>query len=343
MDHTSWQEAFLGLSKEKMNMHTKPIGLITKDWGMYFEVMTEFGAFRAHRGDSFHLEEEAVIGDFVLGSLNQEYYQIESILQRKSQFSRKKTGKEIKAQIIAANMDYIFLVQSLNQDFNLRRLERYLISAWESGATPVVLLTKKDLCEDAEQKKALVSEVAFGIDIHAISAETKENLSALDAYLKPGKMSIFLGSSGVGKSTLINTLMGEEVCKTKEIRTDDAKGKHTTTHKEIFLLPQGGLIMDTPGMRSFELWEGQDALGEVFADIEALSHNCKFRDCKHEEEPGCKVKEALKEGRLSQKRWESFQKLQRELDFLERKKSTAQMLADKKKMKMRCKNQKRNR
>ena len=200
---------------------------------------------------------------------------------------------------------------------NLRRLERYLTLAWESGATPVLVLTKADLADDVPAVVAEVESVAFGAPVHAISSVTGEGLDELRAHLRPGVTAALLGSSGVGKSTLVNTLVGEELLETREIR-EDGKGRHTTTRRELIQLPGGALVIDTPGMREVQLWIADEGLEEAFSDVTELFEHCRFSDCAHESEPGCAVKEAIANGTLAPERWESYLKLQRELTHLER-------------------------
>jgi len=202
---------------------------------------------------------------------------------------------------------------------SVRRIERYLAAAWESGADPVILLTKADACDDVPNLKAEVEAVAFGVPVHTVSAVTGEGLDALRELLRPGKTSVLLGSSGVGKSTLVNALAGEALMQTREIRENDARGRHTTTHRELVLLPNGSLILDTPGMRELGLWDADAGVAFAFSDVEAIAARCRFPDCQHRTEPGCAVLHALSDGTLDPSRWESFGKLQRELAFQERK------------------------
>jgi ribosome biogenesis GTPase len=246
---------------------------------------------------------------------------IHAVLARRSKFSRlaahDPSSETTEEQVVAANVDVVFLVTSLNDDLNLRRLERYLTLAWESGARPVVLLTKSDLVEDPAPMLAEVAEIAMGVAVHAVSVPTGDGLDDVLDELAPGTTAALLGSSGVGKSTLVNALVGEELLETREIRSD-GKGRHTTTRRELVPLPGGGLVIDTPGMRELQLWVADHGLEEAFDDVTSLFAECRFRDCAHESEPGCAVKAALENGRLSPERWESYGKLQRELEMLER-------------------------
>lgn len=244
---------------------------------------------------------------------------IHAVLPRRSKFSRKAAGLHTEEQIVAANVDTVFLVSSLNQDFNLRRIERYLTLAWESGAVPVVVLNKADLCAQVEERLAEVAAVALGVDLRVVSAVTGLGLAELTEYLRDHKTVAFLGSSGVGKSSLINKLLGEERLKTREIREADDHGRHATSQRELILVPGGGLVIDTPGMRELQLWEAGAGLEEVFEEIEACAAGCRFNDCQHENEPDCAVQAALARGEIDPGRFANFKKMQKELKFLQRK------------------------
>src|SRR5205085_4246258 len=210
----------------------------------------------------------------------------------------------------------VFLVTALGHDFNVRRLERYLVTAWESGAAPVVVLNKCDLDDDLEARVLEAEAVAFGVPVLPASAVTGEGLDALRAHLGRGRTAALLGSSGVGKSTLVNRLAGRELLATAGLRSD-GRGRHTTTHRELVLLPGGGLVLDTPGMRELQLWESSDGLGEAFADVELLAARCRFSDCAHRSEPGCAVRDAIRRGELPAERYASYEKLKRELHWLD--------------------------
>jgi ribosome biogenesis GTPase / thiamine phosphate phosphatase len=242
---------------------------------------------------------------------------VQAVLPRRTKFSRKTAWQASEEQVLAANVDVVLIVSSLNEDLNLRRLERYLTLAWESGARPVIVLTKADLADDVTVTVAAVESVAFGAPVHTISSLTGEGLDELRTYLAPGVTAALLGSSGVGKSTLVNTLAGEDLLETREIR-DDGKGRHTTTRRELVQLPGGALVIDTPGMRELQLWTADEGLEEAFEDVTELFAHCRFSDCAHQSEPGCAVKAALADGGLEPDRWESYLKLQRELAHLER-------------------------
>lgn len=244
---------------------------------------------------------------------------IKGILPRKSKFSRKAAGQVTEEQIVAANVDTVFIVNSLNDDLNLRRIERYLLLAWESGSNPVVILSKADLVTDIQAKLDQVSSVALGVPVIAVSALEGTGIEELQAYLAPGKTIALIGSSGVGKSSLVNYFTGFEKQLVQEIRESDDKGKHTTTHREMVLLPGGAILIDTPGMREIQLWTSEEGITESFPDIEEYADACKFRDCSHKNEPGCAVVSAIQEGLLKESRLVSYKKLQKELAYIDRK------------------------
>jgi ribosome biogenesis GTPase len=238
------------------------------------------------------------------------------VLPRRTSFSRKEVWGRTVEQVVAANVDTVFLVTAFGHDLNPRRLERYLTAAWDSGSSPVIVVNKSDLAEDPYGDLAEVEAIALGLPVLAVSAELEEGLEQLDPHLAPGKTVALLGSSGVGKSTLVNRLAGGERMHTAEIRSD-GRGRHTTSHRELVPLPSGALLIDTPGMRELQLWAGEEVLDSTFAEIAELAAECKFSDCSHEHEPGCAIKSALADGSLPAERWGSYRKLQRELRALE--------------------------
>lgn len=265
----------------------------------------------------YYLEDETfpTTGDFVMiDYIENGDSRILATLPRRTYFSRRDPDKGRGEQAVAANFDYVFLMQSLNQDFNPKRLERYLTQTWQSGATPVVVLTKADLAIDYTNYLREVERVAAGVEIHVVSARTGYGLEGLTPYLAPGKTLVLLGSSGVGKSSLVNALAGKEVMAAGEIRADDDKGRHTTTHRQMLMLPNDCMVIDTPGMRELGIWGSAEGLNEAFSDVERFLGRCRFRDCSHTREPGCAIRAAIESGELDSARWESYQKLKNESD-----------------------------
>jgi len=237
---------------------------------------------------------------------------IRAVLPRVSRFSRRAAGDVTEEQVVAANIDVVFLVSGLDGDFNPRRIERYLVTAWESGASPVILLNKADLVDDSGAMAREIEGLATGVPVHAISAKRADTIDPVRQYLTRGRTAALLGMSGVGKSSIANVLLGEERLRTHDVRESDSRGRHTTSGRQLLLLPDGGILIDTPGMRELQLWETGEAVAGAFADIESLAENCRFRDCRHAGEPGCAVAEAVAAGMLPEARLASFHKLQSE-------------------------------
>lgn len=289
--------------------------IISQDKGLYTAV-TENGEFKAQisgklRYNAVNISDYPAVGDFVMLDENEGTSVIHHILTRKSAFIRKAAGTSKDDQVVAANVDTIFICMSLNRDFNLRRLERYIAIGWDSGAIPVVVLTKSDLCTDIDSIFLELSGIAIGLDI-LVTSSLAEEYESIKKYINYGCTVAFIGSSGVGKTTLINKLMGQSIFETREIRNDD-RGRHATTRRELILLPEGGIVIDTPGMRELGI-ESAD-FSRAFSDIDELSQMCKFSDCTHTREPGCAVKKAVESGSLSEERLESYFKLKKEADY----------------------------
>lgn len=254
------------------------------------------------------------VGDWVMVSLEGGEAVIHKVLDRKSCFERKAAGRKNEAQVVAANIDLVFICMALNQDFNLRRLERYLSVAWSSGAAPVIVLTKADLCPQVQERLAEVEQIAFGVEVILCSNALPDGYDQISQAVLPGKSIAFIGASGVGKSTVINHLKDVDFIKTKEIR-QDGKGRHTTTHRQLYLLPNGGMVIDTPGMRELGIETAE--FSNAFADIEELVEQCKYSNCTHTSEPGCAVMTAVREGLLEAGRFANYQKLQAEAAYSE--------------------------
>lgn len=298
-----------------------------------YELACEYGVCSGRLKTSVYygknnIEEFPVVGDYVLINYSADSdSHIIKTLERKSKFSRSDFSghssmyskvvysKTVLEQILAVNFDYVFLMQSLNQDLNIKRLERYLIMAWQSGAVPVVVLTKADLIDNYTEKVREVEKAAADVGVFAVSAKTSYGLDTLAEYLKPRKTIVFLGSSGVGKSSLVNAIAGEDIMAVKEIRDDDGKGRHTTTHRQLVMLSSGVMLIDTPGMRELGMWDASESIGEVFTDVEQYLGKCKFTNCKHNSEPGCAVKAALESGELTRGRWENYLQMENEIKF----------------------------
>ena len=278
-----------------------------------FDVQTAAEVVRTRLpGRLVHERVEVAVGDWV--GLRDGL--IRGVLPRRSALVRKSAGLTSQAQTLAANVDIAFVVSSLGPELEPRRIERYLVTIWESGAVPEVILTKADRFEDPWPLVSEVEAVALGVPVHVVSAVTRQGVEALRARLRDGVTAVLFGSSGVGKSTLVNLWAGRELMATKETRADDDEGRHTTTHRELILLPGGGIVIDTPGIRELQLWDS-GGLGEAFSDVEELAAACRFNDCSHDTEPDCAVKEALASGELTRDRYGSWLKLQRELHAIE--------------------------
>jgi ribosome biogenesis GTPase len=282
------------------------------------ELLTELGRLGGVPSGKLEDAELPAVGDWVaIRPLEGERKAvIEAVLPRRSAFTRKAAWRVTEAQVVAANVDTVFVVTAFGGDLNPRRLERYLTSAWDSGATPVIVVNKSDVAVDPAAELVEVEPVSMGVPVYAVSAVTGEGLEALDPYLGYGCTIALLGSSGVGKSTLVNRFVGRELLVTAETSAG-GRGRHTTSHRELVPLPSGALLIDTPGMRELQLWADEEVLDRTFGEISELAAGCQFNDCSHEHEPGCAVQAALADGSLSEERYGSFRKLQRELRALE--------------------------
>jgi ribosome biogenesis GTPase len=318
----SYFEAFWRGGEWKNAVPARVIGQQRKFW----RIAGGFGECWAEASGKLRLAADEgadwpAVGDWVAAELQgaDATGLIQEVLPRRSKFVRKSPGTKMEEQVIAANVDAALLVSTLDGDFNPRRVERYLAQCWESGAKPVIVLNKADACDDASGKAAEMELVAIGASVYVVSAKTGQGFSELEEVLTPGHTLVLLGSSGVGKSTIANRLLGQIVQEVQPVRESDAKGRHTTTSRELFVLAGGALLMDTPGLREMQLWDAEDGVAQVFADIDALAGQCRFGDCRHEGEPGCAVQAALDAGTLDRGRVENRRKLLREQEFLRRK------------------------
>jgi ribosome biogenesis GTPase / thiamine phosphate phosphatase len=292
----------------------------------YWRVAGAFGECLAEASGTLRLAAEAgsdwpAVGDWVSVELRKprESAVIRTVLPRRNRFCRKAAGKRVEEQVIAANVETALLVFALDGDFNPRRAERYIAQCWESGVKPVLLLNKADKCEDASGKTAEMERVTLGNPVCVVSAKNGWGMEQVERLLIPSHTLVMLGSSGAGKSTLTNRLLREPLQKVNEVRANDNRGRHTTTARELFALPGGALLIDTPGLRELQLWDTEEGLTQAFADIDLLAARCRFKDCRHKLEPGCAVQAAVQGGELDLARLENRRKLLREQEFLRRK------------------------
>lgn len=309
--------------------HTHIYRVVTADGEVLARVS---GRLRHHAGSRADFP---AVGDWVvLEPVAHSDARIHAVLPRVSRFSRRAAGDVTEEQVVAANIDTIFLVGGLDRDFNPRRLERYLVVGWESGATPVIVLNKADLVDDPRPFVDEVQAIAPGVDVHAVSTRAPESLDVLRPYLGFGRTAALLGSSGVGKSSIVNRLVGYDLLRTQDVRVTDSRGRHTSTSRQMVVLEAGGILIDTPGMRELQLWETGETSLEAFADIHELAASCRFRDCRHLHEPGCAVRAALTSGELAQARYDSFQKLASEREHQERQLDVRSLLEQKRQAKV---------
>jgi ribosome biogenesis GTPase len=328
-----WDESFSRAFSEIAEAALVPGRVVLASSGSFRVALEDGEAVLSLSGRFRHRVSEGgslpAVGDWV--AVDPKGARIEALVPRRTKLSRKEAGRKSREQVVAANVDLVAVTMGLDADFNPRRLERFLSTVWESGAVPVVLLTKLDLCEDEALRRSEIEDVAAGVEVIASSALDGRGLDRLRALLKPGKTAVLVGSSGVGKSTIINRLLGEEIQKTLAVRTHDSRGRHATSHRELFLLPGGALLIDSPGVREIQLFSGGQSLERAFQDVSALAAACRFSDCKHGSEPGCAVREAVNDGRLGEDRLESFRALEKELLYLERRTDQAAQRALKQK------------
>ena len=321
LDELGWDKHWTGQFEAFSGEDTHPARVVCQH-GEVYDVRAAAGPLRAEVSGRFRHEHAnradwPAVGDWVAVTPRpgEASATLHAVLPRRSRFSRKVAGEETVEQVVAANVDVVFIVTGLDGDFNVRRLERYLTLAWDSGARPVIVLNKADLCADVAVSAAAAEEVAFGVPVIVTSAASADGLDALRAMLGPGRTGVFMGSSGVGKSSLVNALLGHALQSVRAVREDDSRGRHTTTSRQLVVLPGGGMIIDTPGMRELQLWVDGEGVDRTFTDVNALAARCRFADCTHESETGCAVLAAVASGLLTPGRLDSYRKLQREARY----------------------------
>lgn len=337
--HWGWNSYFETVWSDTKREKAVPARVVAESRGMW-RIAGDFGECPAEAAGRLRLAAEEgadwpAVGDWVAAELQDQSgtAMIREVLPRRSQFARKTAGKKIAEQVIAANVDRALLVSALDGDFNPRRVERYLAQCWESGAKPVIVLNKADACECLEDKVQEIEKVALGEPVCVLSAKTGQGFDELENYLQCGQTLVLMGSSGVGKSTIVNRLMGAAIQEIQEVRESDGRGRHTTTTRQLFPLLGGALLIDTPGLRELQLWDAEEGIGHAFADIDALAAQCRFTNCNHRAEPDCAVEAALRAGTVDRKRLENWRKLRREMEFLDRKTDRAARQEEKQRIK----------
>ena len=339
LDQYGWNDRFAAAFAEHAVAGRGPARVVLEHTHIY-RVATEQGEILARvsgrlRHNARERPDFPAVGDWVVVEpVEDSDARIHAVLPRVSRFSRRAAGDATEEQVVAANIDTVFLIGGLDGDFNPRRIERYLVVAWESGATPVVVLNKADLVDDPARHVEEVRAVAPGVDVHAVSTRHPETLEILRRHVGCGRTAALLGSSGVGKSTIVNRLVGHDLLRTQDVRITDSRGRHTSTARQMVLLDGGGILIDTPGMRELQLWDSGEAMGDAFADVEELAAACRFRDCRHRQEPGCAVREAVSAGQLAPDRFESFHKLAAERDHQAKQLDARALLQEKRKTKV---------
>ena len=339
LEQYGWNDRFAAAFAEHAAPNRIPARVALEHTHIYRVVTAEGELLARVSGRLRHRAESRTdfpaVGDWVaLEPVPNSDARIHAVLPRISRFSRRAAGDVTEEQVVAANIDTVFLVGGLDRDFNPRRLERYLVVGWESGATPVIVLNKADLVDDPESFVAGVQAIAPGVDVHAVSTRRPESLDVLRSFLGFGRTAALLGSSGVGKSSIVNRLVGYDLLRTQDVRVTDSRGRHTSTSRQMVLLDAGGILIDTPGMRELQLWESGETSLEAFAEVLELAASCRFRDCRHRQEPGCAVRAAVASGGLTAARYENFQKLAAEREHQERQLDARAMLEQKRQSKV---------